>query len=270
MASTARARRRKRDDRTGLLLLTAAVGLAAAVGGAFAWISRQHPEVDPKTLCPLEGPRSVTVLLVDRTQPLSAIQQEALRLEFLRIKDAVPPGGALEIYSIGPIETGVLQPELPRLCSPGRGKGVSPLTGNPRVTERQWHERFDGPVQQLLTKLAHPGSQPTSPILESIQSVALTALAPLPEQIGQKRLIIASDMLQNTAELSQYRQETPFAEFKGTGYYRRIRPDLRGVDVEIIYVRREGPHQGARHIEFWQEYFGDAGARLSGVRALIG
>jgi len=269
MLTTARARRRKRDDRLGLLILLASAGLAALVGGTYVLLSRRQPQLNPTTLCPVTGPHGLTVLLVDRTQPLSPIQQAALRQEFGRIKDGIAAETALEIYSIGPVAADVIRPDLPLLCSPRKGASVSEWTGNPRMAERQWHERFERPVAKLLRELAMSGSLEASPILESLQSVAVTALSS-PPSTSDRRLIVASDMLQNTAEFSQYRQAVSFSDLRTTQYYKRVRADLRGVDVEIIYIRRDGSFQDSDHIRFWQDYFADVGARLIHVKALSG
>lgn len=266
--TSARTRRRKREDLTGVLLLSGTAIIAASVVAGAAWLYRKQPNLDANSLCPEGGAQGLTVLLVDQTEPLNAVQQEALRVKLLDIENEIHRGAGLEIYSIQPVETAVLKPELPLICNPGRGADVDAITGNPRLVERRWHDAFDLPVRRLLSQLTAPATRDVSPIFESIQSVSVTALST--RVAGAKRLIIASDMLQNTANFSQYRTPISFAELSTTDYYRRVRADLRGIDVEVIYIRRDGPYQPVQHIQFWQEYFAEAGGHLQRVIALVG
>ncbi len=67
-------------------------------------------------------------------------------------------------------------------------------------------------------------------------------------------------MLQNTAELSQYRDIEPFEKFKQTPYYLKVRTDLTGVDVTILLLNRpqNGIGRRAKLMGFWEQYFTDA------------
>src|SRR5690606_34075213 len=109
-----------------------------------------------------------------------------------------------------------------------------------------------------------------SPILESIQSVALTSFARAPDR--PRRLVVISDMLQHTEDLSHYRGEHNFLAFRASPRWRRLRPDLAGVEVEIFYVWRDTglDVQGASHVQFWRDVITEAGGRLVRVEALEG
>jgi len=270
VARSVSAKRKQQQQRAGALLLVVALVLGASVFGLYIWKKGQQVKADPITLCPVDSPRGITVLLIDRTEPLNLIQKEDLRQHLARLRDTLPLYSAIEVYSIGPTASGVLKPEAPRICNPGRGQGLSPLVANPALVERQWQSLFAVPLERILDQLLKDGEQPTSPILESIQSVALTAFAPLPTELRPRRLIVASDMLQNTPELSHYDQVIPLSQLGTTSYYHRVRATLTDVEVEILYVRRDTGRQGAAHIQFWQDYFADSGARLTHVIKLAG
>lgn len=262
---------RRRSRRfLGVLLIALAVCGALTIIALYMLFSKQQVESDEVTLCPRGGPRGLTVILIDRTDPLTTVQREALRQEFKRIKKTLPVGTAIQVYSVGPIGDDLLTAESPIVCNPGRGEGTSKWTGNPLLLEKRWRERFAEPIERVFDQMLRPGSSPVSPILESVQSVAIKPLGSLGAEVKYRRLVIVSDMLQNTEEFSQYQQIVPFVEFKRTEYYLRVRADLAQVDVEIIYLRREEGRQGKDHIEFWQEYIADCGGRLVGVKALQG
>ncbi|HEY9788371.1 MAG TPA: hypothetical protein V6D17_23480 [Candidatus Obscuribacterales bacterium] len=210
------------------------------------------------------------MLLVDKTDPLTTIQREALRQELRKIKEDIPIHTGIEVYSVAPVQTHLLTPEAPMVCNPGTGAAVSAWTGNPRLVNKLWDERYSRPLEHLFDQMLSFGTAPVSPIFESIQSVAVGAFGPLRPAAEYRRLIIISDLLHNTPQFSQYGGPGSFDDFRRTDYYRRVRPDLRGVQVEIIYLRREGTEQGRSHIEFWQDYFRDSGASVIHVTALQG
>jgi hypothetical protein len=176
---------------------------------------------------------------------------------------------AIEVYSIAPMAGSLLTPSSARVCSPPRPE--SDLTANPTRARQLWRTRFSEPVQATFDALLQPHDEPSSPILESIQSVSVTAFDAVGAGIP-RHLVIASDMLQNTGEFSQYQDHRSFADLRSTSYYSRVRSSLPGVKVQILYVRRH-QHvgaQGVSHIAFWEEYFNDCGATLDSVVSLPG
>ncbi len=152
---------------------------------------------------------------------------------------------------------------LATVCNPGNGKGASEFNSNPRRLERRWKQQFSDSLEHQLTSLLKAPSANTSPILESIQNVSASVFdAPAFKQVP-KQLIIVSDMVQNTPGFSQYRQSETFDQFKHTPYYLTVRPNLDGVNVTILYLRRADVFriQGrTQHLDFWRDYFTDAGA----------
>src|SRR5262249_53067496 len=104
------------------------------------------------------------------------------------------------------------------------------------------------------------------------QSVSVSAFAGSGRQEIPKHLVIVSDMLQYTLEYSQYDRVQSFDTFRSSNYHRRVRADLKGADVEIIYIRRgtRNAVQGKAHIRFWEDYIRDANGSLTHVVPLEG
>ena len=271
MVRSVKQKRKWAEDRLGIALIVLVVLAFVGGGVGYFYLQKTWVALDEMTLCPKEGARALTVVLVDRTDPLTTVQREALRKRLEKVKDSVPRYGALKVYSVGPIGETLLHPVVD-LCNPGRGEDVDPAVGNPRLVERRWREKFSVPVDKLLDELVEKGEAETSPIMESIQSIAVSAFQEKAATEIPRRLIIASDMLQHTKEYSQYTDDMDFETFRNTPYYRRLRADLRGVDVEIVYIWRDTRRaaQGKAHILFWRDYFGDLGAVVSRVIALEG
>lgn len=262
MSSRSRTRPRRRDrkksgDRLGVLIIAGVALVVLAGGGVAVFLSQARVTLD-ESFCPADGPTAVTAVLIDRTDVLNPVQQAHVREELLAVSDEVPTRGLFAIYSVGSTEEGLLQPEF-WLCNPGRGDELSELTGNPRLAEQRWKEFFGGPLQQVFDSMLDGGAAQASPILESIQSVALTAFSQAGVADKPKRLVIVSDMLQHTSGLSHYRGDLDFSKLRADPYYQKVRTDLGGADVRILYVHRPtaASIQDEWHLQFWLDYFLD-------------
>lgn len=274
MVSSVRNRRKQLQRRLGLVLIGGVLLVLFAFGVLSFKVKQEEIPIDEETLCPVEGPKTLTVVLMDRTDPLSLTQQKDLRSKLEKIKEEIPLYGGIAAYSVGPIGKELLHPETKLVCNPGRGKDINPLIGNPRIVERKWRERFSEPLERLFDELLKTEEASTSPIMESIQSVSLTALRGLNVSRIPRRLVIVSDMLQHTNDYSQYTMVQSFQDFKKekAQYYSHMRTDLGGVEITVFYVQRDTRRnvQQKQHIEFWQEYFGNMGGILTDVKKLEG
>lgn len=224
------ARRRDRDKTELRRRIIVGVGLlffvALVIGGVFAariMLTGSKPKLDAD-YCPKSGPTQVIAILIDRTDLLNPSQQERIRQELDVIREGVPVGGAIDVYSIGPTDEELLTPEF-RLCNPGRGKDVNALVGLPKFAEKRWRETFAKPLQKLFDEMVNGGESANSPIMESIQSVALTAFGGSKRKEAAKKLVIVSDMLQHTDSMSFYRKVPDFETFRKTEYYRKVRAE---------------------------------------------
>jgi hypothetical protein len=113
--------------------------------------------------------------------------------------------------------------------------------------------------------------------MAAIQAIAVSAFqaadaasasgTPLP-----KRLVIVSDMLENSEAGNHYRGAPDFLAFKLTPAYARVRSHLDDVAVTIFYLRRDDAAgvQGVSHIRFWNQWFADQGASVDDVAAIEG
>ena len=270
-----RKRRRSHDDgirlrnRLGWLILVLC-GVAAV---ALFWWHRTeqsaYASLDPDTLCPGSGPVAVTAVLIDRTDTLNPVQREAIRRALQGLKGGIVENGLLELYSVGPTDDGVREP-IAALCNPGRD--ASPISGNPRFAERRWREGFDVPLEQIFGEVVRTEGASRSPIMESIQSVAVTAFGGSDGRALPKALILVSDMLQHTDGASHYRGLPTFGEFRSEPFFSKVRADLRGVHIEIFYVRRQTRAliQGKEHVQFWRDYLVNQGGVVTLVDRIEG
>jgi hypothetical protein len=242
-----------------------AVAALLVVSVALWRLAGQRVPVWKDTLCPQAGIRSLTVVIVDTTDSITPLQRESLRNHFHRIKSGLEKYEALQLFSVDEV-TDRVPPPLIEICNPGRGEDENDYTGNPALRAKRWEGAFSNRIDEVLNRLVSTETRRESPIMETIQAAAVIAFQRHPETMA-KKLVLVSDMLQNSPVLSQYREAPDFAKFGATTAFAGVAADLRGVGVELLYLGREGKRelQNGRHIEFWQAYFQACGATLTRV-----
>lgn len=261
------------DTRSVTGWVAGGVGLLIIVGIAAVglYLNANYRDVERTTGCPTDHYDSVTAVLIDLTDPISAVQSAALRNALLKIRDSVPKYGRLEIYPLAPTAAATIPP-LFAACSPGSGRDVeSRWYGNPELADRIWHKQFGDQLDALIAKIQGLPSQSRSPIFEAVQSIAVTSFgAPLAEGASSKRLVIVSDMIHYTPELSMYRAVPTFEQFKTSEYYLRVKPDLRSANVDVYLIVRETKHdvQQPPLYKFWMDYFDASNGYLRGWEPL--
>ncbi len=192
----------------------------------------------PETLCPMDQPPSkVNVLLLDMKNEYSNPQRLKILNEINRLWKDIEKLGLIEIYTVDRLEQRVTT--------------LNAIYQNPQMAKRKW-ARFTNELDEELQRLMATEGNQTSTIFEAVQATALRTFNK-PEHEGlPKRLVIASDLLQNMpGKLSQYQDIGAFQDFNKTTYYMDIRADLSGVNVTILYlVRPRTPQKWLGHIRF--------------------
>jgi len=255
------------EQRAGYLKLAAAVVIIGAVAAVYYMVLRSNRTLDPVTLCP-DSPSSVTVLLVDVTDPMNLPQRQDFRNQFVRLKTSIPRYGQLTVVRVDATASDLLRPIIVR-CNPGTAADTNDWWGNRDRLQRQWSKGFDKPLSEAFDKIAVGSGATQSPIMESIQSVALTELQ---EQDTPRRLLVASDLLQNTDAMSFYRGLPEPAEFIASDAFRRVRTNLRGVDVELWQLQRSdsGTTQPRALSQLWEHVIEEQGGSVSRIYNVSG
>lgn len=228
--------RAREDRRNARIKIGAVLGVILVVGATYFTVASSHRRLDPETLCPAAA-ESVTVLLVDVTDPMNAAQRQDFANQLAKLKNSIPRYGKLIVTKVDATRDSLLVPVITR-CNPGTANDVSAATGDPGAVQKQWDEDFDKPLTKAFDRLETASAAKQSPILESIQSIALTELQRPGLEATPKRLVVASDLLQNTADVSFYRELPDPRTFAEGQVFRRLRTDLRGVDVELWMLER--------------------------------
>src|SRR5712671_1047704 len=142
-----------------------ALGALAAGAYVYATVARP-PTLDQASLCPVDGPRSVAVVLLDSTEEVPEIAKREIRTVLVDMAEALPAYELLEIR--------LLDPKMPggrsifAKCNPGDGSGLSEYTANPRLAKQRWMEGFRQPLDAALAAGFQPLPGKTSPIMATI------------------------------------------------------------------------------------------------------
>ena len=262
---------RKQRNMTIMLSIFIVVLLALVAAAVAYWTLSAEPGLDKVTLCPEDGPRGHYVLLVDKTDPLNFTQKQAFAVTLNDIiEKRTPPGYLLSIFVLGDDFKASAEPLL-ELCNPGTGADKSRMTANLKRLRQQYEHKFVEPMRKQAEALVSTTPAKASPILEMIQLVGINGFRKHDIK-GERRLIILSDMLQNTPELSMFRSpaDYDYAAFAATAYGRKTQTDLPGTDVELLYLLHTPKLQTRRNLLFWEDYFKKSGARVVAVQPLEG
>ena len=224
------------ESRMAMMKIGAVLVAVIAIGAFYFTVASSRRSLDPETLCPTMAD-SVTVLLVDVTDPMNTAQRQDFANQLAKLKNSIPRYGKLIVAKVDATGDKLLAPVITR-CNPGTAEDVSSTTGDPGAVQKQWVEGFDKPLTLAFERLGTASGADQSPILESIQSIALTELQKPGLEKTPKRLIVASDLLQNTGDVSFYRSLPDPRAFIDSSVFRRMRTDLRGVDVELWMLER--------------------------------
>ncbi len=229
---------RKQDHNRKAVRNIAIAGLALLlIGFIYFRAVLAHQSLDEETLCPPD-PTSVTVLLVDVTDPMNLPQRQDFLNQLEKLRSSIPRYGKLVVAKVDPVSDRLLDPVITR-CNPGTSADVSELTGNKQAVQKLWEEQFKAPLDRAFESLLTASGAGRSPILESIQSVALTELQ-TPDVLDKpRRLVVASDLLQNTDAISFYRGLPHPNQLTTSQAFSRVRTDLGGVDVELWMLQRD-------------------------------
>jgi len=285
----------------------------AVIAGGWYYLSRPKQPVKDAIGCFQDHPPpEIVAIVIDRTDPVTPVQAAQIKNELSQVKADLPRQSELRAYTVGSVARETLSPDF-RACHPGDLEEIDCWTESCKRAERRWRE-FSEKFERYLEGVSPSGSESESPLIESIRSIGATTFSdPLfnSDPKTRKRLIIVSDMLQNSSLFSHYRvwlnckTETVGAVeqcietnpkrgesctmFGGRrvktceksivtkldyGYWKsrigtRLRAKLQGVEIEILYVRREGSvQQGGQHAGFWKDYFEDNGATVERIKSI--
>jgi hypothetical protein len=271
----AKSRRTRNEDEVKLIAAVTLTLIALVAGGVgvYFWATAPRPPArDQKTFCQIEGPRAIAVMLLDTTDPLPVATKEQVFKLLTDIADDLREYALLDIRILDSESQAGRQ--IFSLCNPGDGRGLNEFNGNPSLAKRVWQRKFHEPLEQALEGGLHPRHSDTSPLLSTLQGIAISRFTGKAAAEVPKLLVIVSDMIENTKEYSQYEGDLSYRRFKMTPTYFKYRTDLNKAQVQIFYVQRivrgRSPIDSGAHIRFWIDWVQDSGGQFKSAIKLQG
>lgn len=264
-------RHRKRNETAkavrNILIVVLLVGIVAFFYFRSVLANRT---LDEETMCPTDVD-AVTAVIVDVTDPLNTPQRQDFRNQLDGLLAKIQRYEKLVIFKVDPVGDALLIPVLVR-CNPGSASDVSEIDGNPQKLEAAHQSSFVEPMKMAFEGLMEATSADRSPVMESIQSVALSEFQSSDLEGKQKRLIVASDLLQNTDRVSFYRGLPEVGQFVESQAFNRVRTDLNGVEVELWMLQRDDSTQTQPRAlpDFWDAIINEQGGRVTRVYRVSG
>ena len=249
----------------GVTLIGGAAAALIALA-IFYWTSPQPIVLRAQDLCPVTGPRGISVVLVDTSDDLLPTTQKEVRTLLDDRINALPPYYILDVRVLD--ITNARSRSLFSRCNPGNGTGLSDLTNNPTLMRMRWIESFNKPAEEAIGSSLRSAKSRNSPIMAAIQDIALDDFSAEPVQSIPKTLVVISDMLEFTPYYGQYpsQGDLSYERFQRSPAYKKFRTDLHGARVTIDYVDRvEVKIDTRKHVQFWGDWINDN----RGVVALI-
>lgn len=254
-------------DFVGLFNIVVVAGVLGAI--SYAALVLQPDEYDPETLCLIGQIPAHSVLVVDKTDMYTPAQASSIEALVFQTRDRLEIGERFSLFELD--ERGELtHTNRFSLCNPGRGEQINPLYRNPNRVEARYQALFERPLQRALADLVRPKDAPQSPVIESL--ARLTQEAGFNRSVDGRRIILVSDMLQNSPLYSVYgqaRQDLANRLPDPSTVVRQVEAQygsgLRGVELEVHYVAQPGwtPEQRAILQAHWQAIFSQMGVRQS-------
>ena len=265
----AKARRRARIFGVGTIL-------CVAVLMGVLW-GMKGEDLDPQGCPKKSGPSREVVVLLDTSDPLSDKHKAELGRILREMTSplasgrhgslAVREGERVTLYLLN--STGTPEAPIAQICNPGGSpeerQATEAFTEGGMITRWRW-EQFVKTFESLFPD-AEGEAQPQSPILETITVVIPRHASSQRAGKGAKpaHLIVISDLLQHTGNLSHYRSY-PAPESLGA----ELSTDLSRVEVSLFRLERQkyAKYQTAEHYYWWTDWVEAMGGRVAWQQAL--
>lgn len=248
-------RSRRKPEGVPILALTLFILVLLGVGGGMGWMyfdgKAKHPPVDAE-LCPLTGPTEQTIVLVDATDAVAPITQQEVMTKVADLANATKKWARFELRILvpGSDRTNILFSK----CNPGDGSDLNEYNGNPALARKNWVSLFRAPLEQSMAKSMSGSGAETSPIMAGIQQIAVDRLSSEQERAVFNRVLVVSDMLENSEYFSVYQSGSDIDAYRASPAQKRFNTDLAGAEIAIWLIERETKVPTVGLMEFWAEW----------------
>lgn len=208
-------------------------------------------------------PTNGTVVLIDRTDGITLKQQIRFMKEFNYLRSQLKPGDYLAVYEVignlGVIDGGLSDySPLYRSYVPRQGKDANEWIENPRMIDQEY-QRFENELKESVLAVKFSEECKNSYIIESIRFIVRTLEF---RDLDNKKLVIFSNMLQNSETLTHYGQYRSVAKLAKESYVMDIEGMMHNTEVYVYILPDNSGRQDIELRKWWEEYFDYLGVHL--------
>jgi hypothetical protein len=126
------------------------------------------------------------------------------------------------------------------------------------MIEDRFVREVSEPIAQATQELLAEKEQPTSPLIEAL--VGISDRADFSPAVADRKVVLVSDLIQNSDELSHFKTGPVFEKIQSTRFA-SDKPKLSGVTVTVRVVPRRNYALPKKDlIDFWEQMFAFSGA----------
>lgn len=256
--------RKRSGDIKGYLIMGIVSLILISVAIFFFVNEKKKIKIDQKTFCPLENKENYgkTVALLDLTDKLNKAQKEFFIKEIEELKKNIPIHHSITIYTLDE-DLDLNKSRKITMCNPGTVDDINStyekISINPKEINKRWNKDFSNQIYNTVHNIiVDDNTQKTSPVMEMFQLIALNEFKGF--QGIDNNIIILSDMIQNTDQMSMYQNELVlFKDFRKSEYFSKVFTNLENnVSIELLIIKRDGSRkmqQTKEFTNFWAQYF---------------
>jgi hypothetical protein len=225
----------------------------------------QLENIDKETSCNIDKIEQLTIFVIDTSDKLTPIQQTSLNERLWNYVNNIEKNNhQIQVFSVDKINEKILEP-LIKICNPGDEKEISSLTGNKKITRLNFEKNFKEKIDNIFADLLNKESSDKSPIMESVQSVAVSQLISNKNKFSKFRIILISDLLQNSENFSFYKGDFSFDKFVKSDNFRFLKTDFKNAEIELYFLNRKKDInlQNESLRDFWIKYFQEQNATVT-------
>lgn len=256
----------KRSDQKGLILIAGAIAVLAMI-----LVIGLRPSVElGDDLCPVDEKKMTDriAIIIDPTDTLNTRQSSDAVSEVLRLIESAPQFAEISLHEVHSSDNTSF-----RICKPAHHDSIGffeQLYVNQDFVERDYTENFKDPLLVKLEDLLTETGSSESPIIRTIQTISIDAFGSF-NGVGQRQVIIVSDMVQHSDDWSFFRDPLDFDALSRHQNYRTMKSRHLGKEnnqgkaiITVLLLARRGQagfiQQKNNFMDFWKEYFIDQGA----------
>lgn len=259
------------------------LAVAVAIGSGVAWFYHESRDalVDlrPDDLCPKDPqrPPAMFAVLIDQTDSLGKLTQEAIsnavlgllkseleseanaaKVRHAKVEVWTFTNAGANVTAVGDVK--VATGRAMAICNPGSPGQWDHLYRNVGTVRRQHTRFYDELSKTIVRSLSFPEAQ-QSPVIEALYAMGVQVFGKPELSASRKRLIVVSDLLQNTRNMSMFGSIPKYEAWAKTPQAQRALPNLRDVEVTALVLPGARPDvQGGDFISFWIALLKGSGA----------